>query len=356
MYDSIQHQPDDIARVLKEEAATINSLSQALRTIRDVHIVGIGTSWHGALVGENFLRSVGGSHYARAWNSFEFSSFPPHLTNESAVIVLSHRGTKQFSLKSLQLAKAAGAKTALITGLNSKANIELCDFVIRTSEQEKSSAFTMSHTAAISALLLLAVSLGVARQLPNAVQVQSQLHTLPELVRITLARESEVEDIVKKIKDKSMFYFAGFGVNVPTAYEAALKIKEASYDNTEGFQVEQFLHGPYCATDNKTVVVFLDPLVSSAAHPGSARTLEMINAALAVGATVCSITAEKKDITSNNYHQIILPFAEESFTPISYLLILQLFTYKLALERGKNPDAFRKDDPVYADAVARFVL
>eukprot|EP00026_Physarum_polycephalum_P009158 Phypoly_transcript_09270.p1 GENE.Phypoly_transcript_09270~~Phypoly_transcript_09270.p1 ORF type:complete len:371 (+),score=57.49 Phypoly_transcript_09270:60-1172(+) len=355
MYDSIQHQPDDISRVLKEEAGTIHALTQTVHAAQDVHIVGIGTSWHGALVGENLLRSIGG-HNARAWNSFEFSSLPPHLSNQSVVIVLSHRGTKQFSLKSLQIAKAAGAKTAILTGLNSKAQVELCDFVIRTSEQEKSSAFTMSHTSAITALLLLSISLGVVKKLPNAVKLQSEIHTLPDLVRATLTRESEVEALVKKIKDKSIFYFMGYGVNVPTAYEAALKIKEASYDNTEGFQIEQFLHGPYCARDEKTVLVFLDPLLSASGHPGSARTLELANAALAVGATVVNITAEKRDISDDKYLQMLLPHTEESFTSITYLVMLQLLTYKLALERGKNPDSFRRDDPKYADAAARFIL
>jgi glucosamine 6-phosphate synthetase-like amidotransferase/phosphosugar isomerase protein len=42
MYDSIQHQPDDIARVLKEEATTIHSLAQTIHESQDVHIVGIG--------------------------------------------------------------------------------------------------------------------------------------------------------------------------------------------------------------------------------------------------------------------------------------------------------------------------
>ena len=70
----------------------------------------------------------------------------------------------------------------------------------------------------------------------------------------------------------------------------------------------------------------------------------MTNAALAVGATVCSVTSQKKDVTSNkckysilNYtapfliyqidFQIEVPFVEESFTPIIYLVLLQLFTY-----------------------------
>jgi len=214
----------------------------------------------------------------------------------------------------------------------------------------------MSHTAAISGLLLLSISLGVLRKLPNAVKLQSQLNTLPDLVRAALARESDIEEFTSKIKDKSIFYFMGYGINVPTAYEAALKIKEASYNNTEGFQVEQFLHGPYCATDDKTVLVFLDPLLSSTPHPGSARTLELANAAVAIGATVCVITAEKKDISSHNFVQIQLPFVEESFTSIVYLVLLQLLTYKVALARGTNPDVFRKDNQVYADALSRFVL
>ena len=46
MYESIQHQPDDIARVLSEEKATITALAQVLQASHDVHIVGIGINPH----------------------------------------------------------------------------------------------------------------------------------------------------------------------------------------------------------------------------------------------------------------------------------------------------------------------
>jgi len=362
MWDSIQQQPEAIKRILDDEAENkeIENFAEKLINCTDVHIVGIGTSWHGTLIGESFLRTIAGRHDARAWNSFEFSSFPPTLTSKSAVIVLSHRGTKQFSLKSLELAKAAGATTALCNGLGSVITQEqqnLCNFIFRTSEQEKSSAFTISHTTAMTVLLLISIALGKKLNNPLAQELSQKIHSLPDLVQQALSLEASVEEMVKKVKDKSIFYFVGYGPNVSSCYETALKIKEACYVFTEGFQIEQYIHGPFCATDNRSCVIYIDPLQGAAGnHPGSPRVNEMIHAALEVEAQVCSLTNAAKDVKSDQYVEIVLPPMPEEFSPIVYLVILQLFTYRLALAHGKNPDRFRRDNPLYASATTKYKL
>jgi len=47
----ILRQPDSITRVLNEEGDAVKALADRIGSAERVHIVGIGTSWHGALVG-----------------------------------------------------------------------------------------------------------------------------------------------------------------------------------------------------------------------------------------------------------------------------------------------------------------
>ena len=117
MHDMVLGQPASIARILSEEGDSIKSLAGLVASSERVHIVGIGTSWHAALVGEHLLRLAGGREDARAWNSFEFCTYPPKLGARDTVVVLSHSGVKQYSAKALEMAKAAGAKTANVTSL-----------------------------------------------------------------------------------------------------------------------------------------------------------------------------------------------------------------------------------------------
>ena len=54
-------------------------------------------------------------------------------------------------------------------------------------------------------------------------------------------QNNKKEEKEQKKERKNSFNYVRYGINVPTAYEVALKIKEASYDNTEGFQIEQYV-------------------------------------------------------------------------------------------------------------------
>ena len=56
MHDMIQGQPASIARILNEEGDAVKSLAGMVASSERIHVVGIGTSWHAAIVGEHLLR------------------------------------------------------------------------------------------------------------------------------------------------------------------------------------------------------------------------------------------------------------------------------------------------------------
>ena len=142
-------------------------------------------------------------------------------------------------------------------------------FVLHTSSSERSSAFTVSHTCALTALLVLATEIAAASTaLPEI--AQTNFDALPAAVRSALSIEPALKDVIFEDKNgptlnsilnpirEHKLYFVGAGVQVANALEVALKLKETCYVNCEGFEVEQFLHGPFCSTDESTLVVLLD--------------------------------------------------------------------------------------------------
>ena len=129
------------------------------------------------------------------------------------------------------------------------------------------------------------------------------------------------------------YYFAGWGPNASTAYEAALKIKESSYLKTEGFQIEQYLHGPYVATHPGVMTTFIAP-----PGPGRGRAIEIIAAVNTVGGHTAALVEEgDKEVSSMVETSLSLPAMSEALTPIVYLVPLQLFTYWLAVEVEAQP-------------------
>ena len=352
MYESIFGQPSAIGRMLDEEREPIGALARAVESANRVLVVGIGTSWHAALVGEHLLRTLAGREDARAWNSFEFDAYPPAIGPGDAVIVLSHRGTKRYSLRAFEAARAAGATTAIVTGIGSEARVDLADVVVRTSTQDLSSAFTVSHTGAMTALAMLASELGANVGRPGAEQIRQELKRLPGLVDIALQLEPQVRDWAREGVNAERHYFAGWGPNASTAYEAALKIKESSYLKTEGFQIEQYLHGPYVATHPGVMATFIAP-----PGPGRGRAIEVMAAVNTVGGHTAALVEEGDEEVSGMVEiSLSLPAVSEALTPIVYLVPLQLFTYWLALESKRNPDVFRLDDPAHNAARQNYEL
>ena len=317
MYDAVRDQPGAIARVLEEEARPVADLAMSLSGAERIHVVGIGTSWHAALVGEHVLRTVTGRGDVRAWNSFEFCEHPPTLSGADAVIVLSHRGTKLYSVQALEMAKAAGARTAVVTALGSQARTDLADTVLRTCPEERSSAFTISHTTAMTVLSMLAVEIGTISKRTEALELSPHMKSLPELVASALDTEADVKRWAKKLAGAERLYFAGWGANSSTAYEVALKIKETSYVMAEGFQLEQYLHGPYVATHPGCVATFVSP-----PSRGRDRARTILGAAKTVGAGT-AIIAERGDDTLADLADTVIPMpaTPEALSPIVYLVL-----------------------------------
>ena len=344
MYDAIVSQPKAIASVIASQREQCAEVGRTLATKRRIHIVGIGTSWHAALVGASILAD---GPEAFAHNSFEFCTATPQVTPDDAVIVISHRGTKRSSYDALDLAVARGAYTVAITSTDPGPRIQVADAGIRTVAQETSAAFTISYTTALTALAML--NLAMAGNLNAA---GNGLVELPQQVARILSAEADVKAVVTEHQAKRRFISAAWGANRANAYEVALKIKETSRADCEGFQIEQLLHGPFCSMDS-------DCLLSIIATPGDdrGRALDLTNAAAALGTPVWALSNRPNDGLSDAGARIFpLPDTPSMLTPIASVVPLQLFTYHLALARGTHPDLFQQDVPGQAAARVHYDL
>ncbi len=346
MYESIYAQPGAIRLVLRHNGGTLKAAGERLRTVERVFLSGIGTSWHACLVGELLLSRIGRlGHRVRAFHSFEFKNYWPDPGPKTGMIVVSHRGTKRFSLEALQKAKAGGGVGIAITGLGSGEGLKIADYMLTTVDQESSAAHTISYTTALSLLAALAAELGGDAEAAHA------LEALPDQMALLLGQESW-EELAARFADRRRYYFVGGGPNTATAYEAALKMNEANYTTTVGMNCEQVLHGPWAALEASDLVVLVAP-------PGPAyeRCLALAKVAKEIGAPVVGIVEEgDAEISALCAHTVTLPPIPELLTPILAVVPLQLFTYHLALQRGTNPDTMRGEEPAHGRARAGFSL
>ena len=179
MHDAIMGQPKAVAEMLSKHTDSAQTLGPTLARKRRVYLVGIGTSWHAALVSEHWFRHFAGpSLEVQAWHSFEFWAYPPALSRDDAVIVISHRGTKTYSFLSLELAKENGAFTVAITSTDPGPRIQVAEVMLNTVPSERSAAFTVSYTSALTVLALLAISMGGQRD--DGAELAGRLQQIPQ--------------------------------------------------------------------------------------------------------------------------------------------------------------------------------
>lgn len=344
MYDAIMSQPDAVAAVIAGQRERCAEVGALLAGKRRICIVGIGTSWHAALVGRSIMAA---GPEVIAYNSFEFCAAPPPLTPDDAVIVISHRGTKRSSYEALDYAVARGAGTVAITAADPGPRILAADAGIRTVAQEVSAAFTVSYTTALTALAMLAFALA-----GRLYAGDNGLAELPGRIAQILDAADAVSDIVAEHRNRRRFISAGWGANRANAYEVALKIKETSRADCEGFQIEQLLHGPFCALDADCLLTLIAPDGADRGRAG-----DVARAAAALGMPVWALAnGPGAELTAAGARLFRLPDCPAALMPIASVVPLQLFAYHLALARGRHPDLFQQDDPRQAAARAHYDL
>jgi glucosamine--fructose-6-phosphate aminotransferase (isomerizing) len=340
MYQTMHRQPADLARLLDGGFTAARQAADRLAAAERVLLIGIGTSYHAALVGEWLLRAAGSD--ARAVMSVDAALYPDVMGPRpgDAVIVMAHTGVKRFSGEAMAQAAAAGVPVISVGSLT--AEHPGSQLVLRTVEREKSAAFTASHLAAMTVLAQVAVELGERRQAPGVRGLRDALGRLPAEVAGVLAREAELVPLAREAVGRRI-YAAGAGPNAATALEAVIKVREAAREWIDALPLEQFLHGPIVVVNAGDVA-----LLVNVPGPGSARTAEIAAVLAAIGARLWLIGQPAASAPGAGLFP--LPDLPELLSPLLAVVPMQIFAYHLAALKGVNPDRFRRDDPTYAAA------
>jgi glucosamine--fructose-6-phosphate aminotransferase (isomerizing) len=346
MYQTMHRQPQDLRRLLDSGWQAAREAAERLSNARRVFTIGIGTSYHAALVGAWLLRAAGSD--ARAISSFDFARYPEsvELAAGDAVVIMAHSGVKRFSAESLARAEAAGVTRISVGSLT--AVHEGSQQVLRTVERERSAAFTASHLAAMTVLAQIATELGEMRRASATTEFRAALEGLPQQVADALARGDDVLPIARSGAGQRI-YAVGAGPNEATALEAVIKVREAAQGWIDGLALEQFLHGPLIAINAGDLAVLVNV-------PGRAseRIAEIARVLHGVGARLWLIGAGVEGLSSTD----VFPLAPitELLSPLLAVVPVQLLAYHMATIKGINPDVFRRDEQRYADALGLLKL
>jgi glutamine---fructose-6-phosphate transaminase (isomerizing) len=334
--ETLEGQAGELARLLGDDSAA--RAAARLQGASRFFLAGTGTSYHGALAGQFMLRSAG----LDAWavRAFDFANYPPAPRETDALILLSHRGSKRFSRDALTSFGAANPHWVAITGEGSALEGE---GVITTVAQERSPVHTASHTAALFRLAQLACALG-------SPQWATQVAWIPAAVGDAIALRDRVSAVVADMNLGSVVHFVGGGPARSTAYEGALKLREAAHRVTaEGHDVEGVLHGPLISIQpGQSAIVVAQP------GPALERAREVSAALARIGVAVLAVGPAAGDLPAP--HRLVTEELDEALAPIVNVVPLQWLAYLASRRVGVDADTFRSDEPAYAAAQKEFTL
>jgi glucosamine--fructose-6-phosphate aminotransferase (isomerizing) len=149
-----------------------------------------------------------------------------------------------------------------------------------------------------------------------------------------LDREDDVAAVAHVLKDIRDCLYLGRGINMPIAYEGALKLKEISYIHAEGYPAGEMKHGPIALIDENMPVLCLAPR-----DPWHEKMISQIQQAKARGGVVIAVATEGDElIASMADHMLWIPPAPWMLSPVVTVIPLQLLAYHIAAIRGLDVD------------------
>jgi glucosamine--fructose-6-phosphate aminotransferase (isomerizing) len=333
----IFQQPEAIQDTLRANPEDLRKLAKFLLKAKRVYLVACGTSYHAALVGKYALAKLADlSVEAVISSEFQESCRPGDGT---VVLAITQSGETADTLKAVRVAKSAGARVTCLTNVVGSSITRESGLVCHIyAGPEISVVATKTFAAQVAFLLLLAIQIAREKGLLGekaAKGLGSELRSLPKALRAILPKvDEEMRALAKKYRDAEHIYLIGRGIGYPIVLEGALKLKEITYVHSEALPAGELKHGTLALIERGIPVL-------AAVPPGDARgrMIGNIEEIRARGATLVAIAEKGDDEVRKHVDDMLpLPPVNELFSPLLYILPLQLLAYHIAVERGHDPD------------------
>ena len=310
-----------------------DDLKNAIAGADRLYIVAAGTSYHAGLVGKSLFEKLAGIP-TEVHIASEFGYNPPLLSEKPFFIFLTQSGETADSREVLDKVNQWGYKSLTITNVpNSTLSREANYTMLLHAGPEIAVASTKAYTAQMTAEAILAKSLGMRKK----TQAAAEFELGSELTKVANAIQSLVDqkDIAEQMAQKYLStsrnaFYIGRGLDYQTAIEAALKLKEVSYVQTEGFAAGELKHGTISLIEKGTPVI---AIITDKKTAGLTRSNEQ--EVISRGANVINIVSEN---LATKDDQIILPEVHELLTPLAAIIPAQLLAYYTSKERGYDVD------------------
>ena len=303
-----------------------------IRKLDRINLVGCGTAFFAAQLGELYIRELSGMT-VQAIRASEFDAARLAKPN-TLTIGITQSGETKDTLDALQKAKISGGHVASICNVIGSTIARFTgNGAYLHAGPEFAVASTKAFTNMVSALLLFSLTISECKP-SRKKQIVQQLREIPNKVATQLQKQDSSYNTAVEILDNSKSaIFIGRGASAPLVNEGALKMMEVAYLPCLAYPGGELKHGPIALIEEGTPVIAVAPtdayqsLMESSIRECKSRGAKIILIADSPGSI-----SKFADVT------IITQSSGAETSPIINAVPLQLLAYFLGFHRGLNVD------------------
>ncbi|HEO5042538.1 TPA: glutamine--fructose-6-phosphate transaminase (isomerizing) [Streptococcus agalactiae] len=340
MLKEIDEQPTVMRKLIStyaNESGDMNVDSDIIKSVQEadrLYILAAGTSYHAGFAAKTMIEKLTDTPVELGVSS-EWGYNMPLLSKKPMFILLSQSGETADSRQVLVKANEMGIPSLTITNVpGSTLSREATYTMLIHAGPEIAVASTKAYTAQVATLAFLAKAVGEANGKAEAkdFDLVHELSIVAQSIEATLSEKDVISEKVEQllISTRNAFYI-GRGNDYYVTMEAALKLKEISYIQTEGFAAGELKHGTISLIEDNTPVIALISADSTIAAHTRGNIQEVVSrGANALILVEEGLEREGDDIIVNKVH----PF----LSAISMVIPTQLIAYYASLQRGLDVD------------------
>jgi glutamine---fructose-6-phosphate transaminase (isomerizing) len=313
----------------------LDSVQERLKTIDSIVLLGIGTSYYAAKLGELYFEELTGLP-CKAEMTPEFRLKANTVNDRTWVIAISQSGETYDTLHAARMALNKGALVTGIVNVVGSSLAKVCEAgVFNQIGPEISVASSKAFSSQAALLLVHALHLNQVQGRTNPIDLIDSLSQLGDSIDTALLLEPQCKSIAQKYHNSTDIFFLGLKFSYPIALEGALKLKEISPSiHAEGLSAGELKHG-FIAMIDKTrprATIVINP--TDSVHAKTTNAIEQVKARL--GKVILILTDPKG--FEDESDTLVVPLVNEHIQPLVCVVILQLIAYHCSVLNGFDVD------------------
>ena len=315
----------------------LNLTPELAKRIQRIYITACGTAAYAGMVGKYLIEKIARIPVEVVIGS-EFRYSDPIVDENTVVLAISQSGETADTLAAMEEGRRKGGVIwSIVNAIGSQAMRVSNGFIAMQTGPEIGVASTKAFTAPLVDQYMLAILLADLRGViddKTRKALVADLRLIPDLAGRVLDTEADVEKVAHALKDITGCLYLGRGINMPIAYEGALKLKEISYIHAEGYPAGEMKHGPIALIDEEMPVLCIAPK-----DPWHEKMISQIQQAKARGGMVIAVATEGDELVKGMAdHVLWIPETPWMLSPIITVFPLQMLAYHIATIRGLDVD------------------